>query len=206
MLDKRHQFGASQREYSCPLHFPGVFGRKQCQDIISAGLAEPVEEGLVSSGVDGNDSADAVTRIAEIAWLPPEGHTRWIFDKLQKVVERANRTYQFDISGFTEDAQFTCYRQTGAFYDWHQDGLEGELAVRKLSLVVQLSDPEDYIGSELELFSLASDETVADAWREDLRRQGSVIAFPAFEHHRVTPLIEGERYSLVCWVGGPPFR
>ena len=32
------------------------------------------------------------------------------------------------------------------------------------------------------------------------------VVFPAFEHHRVTPMISGTRNSLVCWVGGPPFR
>ena len=80
-----------------------------------------------------------------------------IFDKLTKVAQRANRLYGFDLLGFTEDMQFTMYDRPGAFYDWHQDGLEGEMAGRKLSLVVQLSDPDDYAGGELQLFNIIED-------------------------------------------------
>lgn len=192
------------RRYECPLVFPRVFGRRQCERIIETGLTLPRESGAVSAG-DEEEQNNSI-RQAEIAWLPLEPQHHWVYDKLRSVFERANRTFEFELAGFTEEAQFTCYHQTGAFYHWHQDGLEGELAGRKLSLVVQLSEPTSYNGSDLELFSLSSDEGVAESWRDDLRAQGSVIAFPAFEYHRVTSLNHGQRYSLVCWVGGPPFR
>lgn len=190
--------------YECPLVFPRVFGKRQCQEIIDLGLALERETGLVSIGTSDKENDQA--RLADIAWLSPGGDSNWIFDKLAGVVDRANRSYDFELDGFTEDAQFTCYDRTGSFYDWHQDGLEGELSIRKLSLVVQLTDPATYDGCDLELFSLSCDPEIAETWREDLRQQGSVIAFPAFEFHRVTPTLSGKRYSLVCWVGGPPFR
>ena len=84
----------------------------------------------------------------------------------------------------------------------------GEVAVRKLAIVVQLSDPDDYQGGELEVFNIVHEYEPDDviAWSDDARQQGSVIVFPAFEYHRVTPIVDGERYSLVCWIGGPPFR
>ena len=192
------------RKYQCPSYFPQVFGHRQCGRIIEAGLALPIDAGLVSGGGDGD--ADPEARKAGIAWLAPEGDSLWVFDKLAGVIERANRVYQYDLAGFTEDAQFTCYNHVGDFYDWHQDGLEGELAVRKLSIVVQLSAADEYEGADLELFCLNSEPGLAETWRPDLRRQGSALVFPAFEYHRVTPLLSGQRYSLVCWVGGPPFR
>jgi PKHD-type hydroxylase len=73
---------------------------------------------------------------------------------------------------------------------------------------VQLSDPATYEGSDLQLLEVVEDYDDADggAWRSRVRRRGTVIAFPAFEYHRVTPLESGVRHSLVCWVGGPPFR
>lgn len=190
--------------YECPLVFPRVFGPRQCERIISAGLELERDTALVSSG--SAEKRDDESRIADIAWMTPGGEHGWIFEKLSTVVARANRVYRFTLDGFTEDAQFTCYNRSGAFYDWHQDGLEGELAGRKLSLVVQLSNPGNYTGGDLELFSLSSDPPVAADWREDLRCQGTVIAFPAFEFHRVVPITSGERYSLVCWIGGPPFK
>ena len=190
-------------DYQCPLVYPRVFGVRQCERIVAAGLQLPRESGAVAG--DRADLHDATVRQAEIAWLPLDSSTDWIYRKLDAVVQRANRVYGYRLTGFTEDAQFTCYHKTGAFYDWHQDGLEGELAGRKLSMVVQLSHPEDYTGSNLELFSLSSDPEIAATWTDALRLQGSVIIFPAFEFHRVTRLLSGQRYSLVCWVGGPPF-
>ncbi|MBO6703680.1 MAG: 2OG-Fe(II) oxygenase [Pseudomonadales bacterium] len=196
------------RRYECPLYFPRVFGRRQCERIIKLGLDQPVDEGLVSGGAssDVEKRKDHLLRKAGVAWISPSDDNLWVFDKLSEIIHRANKTYQYDLQGFTEDAQFTCYDRVGDFYDWHQDGLEGELAVRKLSVVVQLSDAHDYEGADLELFGLSCEQEVADAWRQDLRRQGSAVVFPAFEYHRVRPLISGKRYSLVCWIGGPPFK
>jgi predicted 2-oxoglutarate/Fe(II)-dependent dioxygenase YbiX len=36
--------------------------------------------------------------------------------------------------------------------------------------------------------------------------QGSLVAFPSFMTHRVTPVTRGLRWSLVTWLEGPPFR
>ncbi|MDA0977770.1 MAG: hypothetical protein O3B72_04375 [Proteobacteria bacterium] len=63
------------------------------------------------SGGDGGDSLDGLTRMAEVAWLKPDKASQWIFEKLAAVVERANRVYEYDLLGFTEEAQFTCYRR-----------------------------------------------------------------------------------------------
>lgn len=70
-------------------------------------------------------------------------------------------------------------------------------STRKLSYSVQLSDPADYSGGTLD-FPLAD-------WRSP-RGRGSLIVFPSFLPHRVTPVVEGDRYALVGWVHGPPFR
>ena len=194
----------ADRRYACQQHYRGVFGIRQCERIVRIGEGLPRSEGEVSSGF--SEGSDQLTRRAGISWMDPGPDHYWIFEKLARVVARANRYYQFDLTGFTEDAQFTRYEDKGAFYDWHQDGLEGELSMRKLSLVVQLTDPDEYEGGDLEFFSLSSDPELGAAWRDDLRLQGSVSVFPSFEHHRVTPMVRGSRHSLVCWVGGPPFR
>ncbi len=194
----------THRHYENQLVLPRLFGRRQCEQIIDAGLSLPRDTGLVSTGTSDNEAFEY--RKADISWISPGGDDQWIFEKLKKAVDRANKMYQFDLLGFTEDAQFTCYDQYGSFYDWHQDGLEGELSGRKLSIVVQLSDPGDYTGGDLQMFSLESEPELAEEWREDIRAQGTAIVFPAFEYHRVTPIKSGKRYSLVCWVGGLPFR
>lgn len=192
--------------YGAALVHPAVFSARQCERIIAAAAAAPTEVGQVGGGDGASDHDDAIRR-STISWIAADEEHSWIHDKLAGVVRRANRRYGFDLIGFTEDLQFTRYDGAGAFYDWHQDGLDGELAVRKLSLVVQLSDPADYEGGDLELFALDGGGVAVDPERrEQMRRRGSVTVFPSFEYHRVTPLHAGTRCSLVCWVGGPPFR
>ena len=192
--------------YESALVFPGAFTPRQCARIVDLGLSLGAEEAFVG-GSEADHASEEITRKSKTAWIEPDD-APWIFEKLGKLAQRANKIYGFDLLGFTEDAQFTHYAEPGAFYDWHQDGLGGEVAVRKLAIVVQLSDPEDYDGGALEIFNIVHEYEPDDviAWSEDARQLGSVIVFPAFEYHRVTPIVDGERYSLVCWIGGPPFR
>lgn len=192
--------------YESALVFPGAFTPKQCDRIVEYGLSLTAE-GAEVGGTREEQGQEDITRRSRTAWVEPD-EAPWIFDKLGRLAQRANRTYGFDLLGFTEDAQFTLYDEPGAFYDWHQDGLGGEVAIRKLAIVVQLSDPADYRGGALEVMGVVHEYEPDDvaAWSDDARARGSVIVFPAFEYHRVTPIVSGKRYSLVCWVGGPPFR
>lgn len=183
-----------------------VFSAAQCRRIVELGTTLPPDDG----GVEGSDGAalDSSLRENAVSWIPPEPSTEWIFQKLAAIAQRANRRYRLDLTGFEEDLQFTTYEHPGAFYTWHQDGLDGPVAHRKLSLVVQLSDPADYDGAELELFQVhadAGDDELA-TFRAQSTAQGTVVVFPSFEYHRVTPLRSGVRHSLVSWVSGPPFR
>lgn len=186
--------------------YPSVFSARQCDRIIERAVDLTNEAAHVGGG-EGEAERDEGIRRARVAWIPDAQPFDWIYDKLAGVVRRANRVYDFDLIGFTEDLQFTEYEDAGAFYTWHQDGLDGELAGRKLSLVVQLSSPDDYRGGDLEFFALGDSEAdAASVPPPAVRDRGTVVVFPAFEFHRVTPLVSGTRRSLVSWVGGPPFR
>ena len=41
---------------------------------------------------------------------------------------------------------------------------------------------------------------------EEIRPQGSIIIFPSFTYHCVTPCTRGTRYSLVLWSLGRPWQ
>jgi PKHD-type hydroxylase len=185
---------------------PGVFTGPQCERII--GLGERTVHEVARLEDDTGARGDAGVRDAEVAWIPFDETTAWIFTKLASVTERVNRRYGFELTGFDEDLQFTVYDRPGSFYTWHQDGLDGPVAYRKLSLVVQLSDPTEYDGAALEFFGSSADlEGVElEAAHAECARRGSVIAFPSFEYHRVLPLRSGIRRSLVSWVSGPRLR
>jgi PKHD-type hydroxylase len=182
----------------------GAFTARQCDHIVRLGESLRLDAAELASDA----ALDDGLRRSRVAGIGPGSDTGWLFDKLARLAQRANRRYGFDLAGFGEDLQYTVYDEPGAFYTWHQDGLTGEVATRKLALVVQLSDPDDYEGADLELFDAVADlspSELAEANRER-RGRGTAVAFPAFEYHRVTPLVSGVRRSLVVWVSGPPFR
>lgn len=188
-------------------HHPSVFTPRQCERIVALGSALVAEEAVLE-GDDGEEVADPSIRRSRTAWIAPDDDTWWIYDKLARVAERANRRYGFDLTSFGEDLQFTIYDEPGAFYSWHQDGLDGGVAGRKLSIVVQLSDPATYDGAEVQFFETADDYDDEELayFTETSRARGSALVFPSFEYHRVLPLRAGVRHSLVAWVSGPPFR
>ena len=68
-------------------------------------------------------------------------------------------------------------------------------------MTVQLSDGDEYEGGEFHL---------RDGSGQDLPNniydRGSVLVFPSFLLHRVTPVTSGTRKTLVAWFEGKRFR
>ena len=77
--------------------------------------------------------------------------------------------------------------------------------VRKLSLTINLSDPNDYEGGDLK-FDHGPHELNRFTTCKEIRPQGSCVVFPSFTFHQVTPVTKGTRYSLVLWTLGYPFK
>jgi len=91
-------------------------------------------------------------------------------------------------------------------FGWHVDVLGYERSddeERKLSVTVNLSDPDAYEGGELE-FRTPTGEVLPLPPAARLR--GSVVVFPSTIAHRVTPVTRGTRDVLVGWLYGPPLR
>ena len=78
--------------------------------------------------------------------------------------------------------------------------------VRKLSMTLNLTAPDQYKGGNLKFdFGPHAGRSRFKTCKE-IRPQGSIIIFPSFIHHQVTPVTSGTRYSLVIWSLGKPFR
>ena len=77
---------------------------------------------------------------------------------------------------------------------------------RKLSVTINLSDPDDYDGGLLK-FDYGP-HALKERYHEcvEIKPKGSIIIFPSYIYHQVTPVTRGTRYSLVLWVLGKPFR
>lgn len=186
--------------------FERALTEAQCDRVLDSGLSASAGSAELQRAAD--SEADDAIRSSRVDWIAPGPEHDWLYKRLGAVAAKANRSYGFDLTGFAEDVQFTAYDTPGAFYTWHVDGLDTGVAQRKLSIVVQLSDPADYRGATLEFLPTATDldEDAHGDHVESISGRGTAIVFPSFEYHRVTPLISGVRYSLVSWVSGPPFR
>lgn len=152
---------------------------------------------LTKAQTYGKQSDDV--RNSFVSFLFPNDVTSWVFSKLTDLVTAMNEQhFGFDLTGFEQGLQFTRYTAPGEHYRWHSD--RGFMSpTRKLSVSVQLSDPQSYKGGGLEL---NPDGVVAKV----PKKRGMVTLFPSYTLHRVRPVTEGTRFSLVAWVSGPPFQ
>jgi PKHD-type hydroxylase len=175
----------------------GAFTAKELDAIVAYGDALREAEATVmdSAKVDQNSSI----RITRISWIKQSQETLWLFQKLVGATSSINQqAYCFDLSGL-EDLQYTVYHAgEGGRYDWHVDHGRSPRR-RKLSLSLQLSAPTDYEGCELQIYASSRIDTAP-------KTRGTLIAFPSYVLHRVTPITAGIRKSLVMWCSGPRFR
>lgn len=151
-------------------------------------------------GTIAGKQTDTSIRRSRVMWLRRSDGYQWLHDRLWGVVSELNRhRFYFDIEGFDGGIQLARYDESDeGFYTWHMDAGE-KTNGRKISISVQVSDPNSYEGGNLELF-YKSRPYIAD------RTRGAVVAFPSWVMHRVTPVTRGVRYSLVGWVAGPRWR
>jgi len=168
-----------------------------------------------------NNVSNKSIRNSKNSWIP-ESH--WISGWLWYFVEKINRSnFRYDIIDVDSGTlQYTHYG-VGEFYDWHQDGdidtcyipqteiasqanrsqdeviIQGEL-VRKLSFSLQLSEPDDYTGGELEFIDNSGNPFFAP------KQRGTMIVFDSRVKHRVREVRSGLRKSIVGWVIGPRWK
>ena len=77
--------------------------------------------------------------------------------------------------------------------------------IRKISMTVNLTNPKNYAGGNLK-FDFGHHNAKRFHVCQEIRPTGSIIIFPSYTHHCVTPVTRGTRYSLVLWSLGKPWR
>jgi len=171
--------------------------KKECKNIIKIGNKhKPIKARVGNSS---KIKTELSIRKSSVNFLYPEKENEWLFRRLTDVILDLNkRFFKFDISGLSEGVQFTHYKAPDGMYKKHTDMCLG-FQVRKLSISVQLSDPSTYEGGDL----LLHQETPPVKMP---RKQGTLLMFPSYTLHEVTPVTKNERYSLVCWVNGKQFK
>lgn len=144
-------------------------------------------------------------RNSNVIWM----NEPWIYKEIQPFVIEANKkcNWNFDWE-WSEELQFTKYGP-GQFYNWHQDSfkenkiINGKIMNRKLSVTLSLSNYNEYEGGQLEFDFLNKGRGISNVnICEEVKTKGSLVVFPSFLWHRVTPVTKGIRYSLVMWNNG----
>ena len=159
---------------------------------------EATQEAQVG-GAHGGE-VNAHIRRSELNWLHKDPECAWVFERLAHVAASLNADYfGFDLTGFGEELQLTNYHEARqGNYVWHQDFGSSGIS-RKLSMVLQLSDPSEYEGGELQILTKREPTSMP-------KKRGLITVFPAWTLHQVTPVVKGNRQTLVTWVSGPAFK
>ncbi len=179
-----------------PLFIPEAFTILECNQITKAARQADSADAKLVRG----DYAHDIRR-ADLVWTDDLPGMDWVMDRLIDLLREANRSFGFTLDAMRESPQVARYgAERQGHFDWHSDIGKGELAARrKLTLVVQLSEPDSHAGGALELRPSTARLTAP-------RDQGHAVVFPSFMLHRVTPVTAGERHSLAIWAHGPAFR
>lgn len=171
------------------------FSQKAIDDVLKI-VNERKEE--MRQGVLGGNITNKEHRSSKILWL---NDLNWIRDYVfyQWCLPANAEMYGYHIDNMT-DIQYTEYHgsEKGRF-DWHHDTMwrgEGEYQ-RKISMSILLNDPSEYEGGSFEFENTGP---------LPITERGTVIVFPSYLQHRVTPVTKGVRKSLVFWFEGPRFR
>ena len=141
-------------------------------------------------------------RRTNVGWLDFTDKNMHIWDKLLNLVTQANSEFfKANLTGFYEPMQLSEYSACfEGHYDWHVDyGYDPNLTPRKLSMVLMISDPQEYEGGDLQVKISDKNETLE-------MKKGRVWFFPSYILHRVTPVTKGVRKTGVLWVGGEPWK
>mgnify|MGYP003665058557 CR=1 FL=1 len=175
----------------------GAFTEEQL-DWLQQKAKEATQEAQVGGG-NGGKVNDNIRR-SKLNWINKDPECAWVFEKLAHVASSLNADYfGFDLTGLGEALQLTNYDESRqGTYKWHQDfGSTG--VSRKLSMVLQLSNPSDYEGGELQILTSGQPTGIQ-------KKRGLITVFPAWALHQVTPVVRGTRQTLVTWVSGPSFK
>jgi len=184
-------------------YFKSYFTPEQCNRILEEGLKLPEKDAKMGLQGELDNSEHRRSKIRFIQKTDP--NFTWLFDELWKLAIRANDDwFKFNVTKisyiqlaeYDESYQGEYKRHHDVF--WMNNDPEYH---RKLTAVIQLTDPNTYEGGQLELWNLVQYPNP-----DEVRQQGTAFFFPSFLEHHATPVTKGTRYSLACWFDGPKWQ
>ncbi len=185
-------------EHPLWLLYEGILDEETCERWLEIGKQAPIQEATTFRTGEGETDSHRKT---DISWLPNTEPYSEMHDFLAKLAMNANEVFNLTLTNLPP-LQFTQYSDVGHHYGLHHDIDSNRQAGkhRKLTIVLQLTDPEDYEGGLL-TFSHTENPNP-----EALIKRGSILLFPSYLEHGVSAITKGARTSLVGWFEGPRWR
>ena len=174
-----------------------IFTDRECDLIIQYGLVKyrkNLQHAHVGAGLNTS------IRESHVVMFPNDDEEiYWMFRKVTDIINQVNKDcFGYDLNCI-ELLQFTNYdSRTQGFYKKHVDLYYGALC-RKLSFTLQLTDETSYEGGDL-CFHFSDNPIILP------KKRGTLICFPSYVVHEITPVTKGVRNSLVGWILGPNFK
>lgn len=206
---------------------------KQAMKNASPQESKTLDDLKKESGKDFIDNRTRYVRDSEVAWFNDDWLYQLIHPYIHTANKEAGWNYEWD---FSESFQFTKYNPGGFYgwhadgnschlgkYKRFIPGVspkteDGKIPkhytenpkmvgkIRKLSLTLNLNEPDEYEGGNLKFDFGPHAEGKRFHEVEEIRPRGSIIVFPSYTYHQVTPVTKGTRYSMVLWSLGQPFK
>jgi len=181
-----------------PIYAPSslhdVIPPAMCDEAVRIATATGFEPSLVNQGEATGGNLPEY-RVSASVFIAPDAFPELYREISDALREMNDQLYRFSIWGM-DPIQIIKY-DTGSFFAEHADLSRGDRAHRKISLIVQLSDPADYEGGDLEFGNQVDLEVP--------REKGYGCVFPSWCSHAVAPVTRGTRYSLAAWAKGRLF-
>jgi len=138
---------------------------EECQKVIDFS-----EQAKFSEGTIGQERDNASIRDSKVTCLRANSGNMWLFERLEMAITQMNSAYKYNLLGFYEGVQVASYK-SGGKYGWHIDVGPAHNSTRKLSMSIQLTDPDAYEGGDLEFMNVSNKTEKAI---------GTLIVFPSF--------------------------
>ncbi len=171
-----------------------LFTKEECNLILNFSLENLT---LNTAEIIGNNESnyDKINhRKSNVAFYPYYEKFPFILEKIPNLINDNVSAKGLELDYKDSSFQFTEYK-IGDYFEWHSDITGDEITQYKryCSLVIQLND--DYKEGNLEI-KLSEDSTMIVE-----KGIGNTIIFLSDMEHRVTTVENGNRYTLVNWVG-----
>lgn len=168
-----------------------IFNKEECQEVLN----ECVDELWLPATVVGQNKLHSAKRQklrGDIEGFP--------FINIRDITKHANmQVFDFSLMGIIDQDFPQVYRyDQNDFYNMHID-LTPMAPSRKITFLINLSDPDTYEGGDIEFLNVDIDTAIT-------REQGNCLVFPSFMPYSITPVTKGTKHLIVGHVHGAIFK